>query len=272
MAYYIPEKILELLDLARHYRNTHLNGDEKIQEMVKMIEQKYDELVIKDKPIIIRSIELPYYFQVESQLDVLKLLHDKYHCIEYGVHDDAVHNGEVHGWLVDEPVFPMDYEIEGVPSVSDKVVRKRVIENARYYIIKVLPSFSEVIKNIETGARPIYQLRYSEFKGQVYFNDILLSNLQSDSSSRKLLDVAFSSKGNDFIEKSDIDGRTISKILNNLKLSRPLYELFFQITPKGFRFREAVYSHDIKSENINTKLIEKEISNLKDKVKAKIIK
>lgn len=265
MGYHEPEEILKFLNYAEDYRKKHLTGDQKTQEMIKLIKMKCDDLVVP-KPIIIRSIELHFNFCVDDQIEVLKLLQDEYHCIEYEVKKDNIQVKHIPGMLVDKPSFPDDILMIDPPFVSDETIEERVTKNAKYYIINVLSNFPEAIEKIGPRTRPIYELKYLEFKSQIYFNDILLCTMQADSSSRKLFDLAFSSKG-EFIAKPTINGYKLSKIFHNLKLNRPLYTLFFNIDSKGFRFRPAVYRYNIESEKIDTELIEKEIANLRDKIK-----
>ncbi|MDL2235703.1 hypothetical protein LJC07_06065 [Christensenellaceae bacterium OttesenSCG-928-L17] len=243
------------------YNAQRFTGNEKIQMIIDEIRRKRSELV-SGSTIEIRSLDFHYNFSVDEQEQVLRLLQNTHHCIEYGVAQEGEDIEEVEAWKVEEP---WRQEGEGLPHISlDGRKRKEKAASAKRFSVKVLDNFSDTTKELGTAPEAIYELRRDTVGNKIFLNDLLLAQYSTGYSTDKMLEAAFNSGGK-VVEETTFDGQRINRILNDLKLRKPLWSLFFSVSDKGFRFRQKITRTDLSlMTESDTKLIEEEYRNLRD--------
>lgn len=250
-------------DRYKEYNDQHFTGRQKIQMVIDEILKKYEELIDGDV-VEIHSLDLHYNFEPEEQEQALKILQDNHKCIKYSVSKEGEKESAVEAWKVNEPYITDDEPWPHIAARSMKMLDKAIA--AKQFLVEVLPNFREVIKELGTAQEVVYELRRSPMGNKLYLNDLKLSDVEVGFAPDELLEAAFSNKGR-FVPETTFKNRSIINILNGLKLKKPLYDLFFAISKKGFRFNPTVTRADLaKMDERDTKLAEEEFRKLQQKL------
>lgn len=258
----VEEHELMVQNMIKHnaYFEVHFNGRQKIQMVIDKINEKLEDNIDEDdNEIDICSLDFHYNFEPEEQIKVLDLLQNKHKCIEYKITSYGVPVCEVEPAHVEE-MYWIEDEIYPMYKTKSRRIDEKAEKACRFRII-VLKNFKETTASLGTSNIIAYRLHRGKLGNEIYINDVLLRTVRDDSPGDKLLDYSFNNQGV-FIEKRTFDGKDIVKILNDLKMTKTLWSLFFKIAKNGYLFHPEITHGELAMQKIDTKKVEQELKKL----------
>ena len=265
MTMYISDEDLRVMEEHNAYFDRQFTGAEKIQMVIDEIKRKRDQLVYGDT-VEIRSIDFHTNFDFDEQRKVLNLLQEKYKCIRYDISQDYENVSEMNA---DHFIKLCITEDDPYPHYADgiSVLKGYAFLREGRFSVTILENFDEAIKGLGTDKTVAYQLKMDTESGKIYLNDIQLGKPQDDSLSDKIFKISFKNEGR-FIHLGEIENKanqriSIQKVLNDFKMKKPIWSLFFNIEKDGFTFCSKVTNRDIRERRINTKNVDLELARIR---------
>ena len=186
------------------------------------------------------SVSHPDLEDTIDQVRVLDRLRYKYGCIEYEV--EKLWDGTKTIDDIRDGLLKVNDDFGGGMDISKErlyeILRKEM--SAVKYRIKILSKFDEIVRRLDN--EPAFTL---EFNNRiVYLNGVRLRKVTGLSILDNILAKSFENDGKGSIEmrkQEDLNSRPIQAYLNDLKINKPVWSLFFsELTDNSVKFRSKV--------------------------------